>query len=306
MKTFSFHSGPGPNPTRYLFNDPKHLALQSHEVWIRYYALNEKQQVIAFVWVHVVGALAASPLRAPFGSFEFDQRCEPIVLFNFISYVQEELIRIGVKKILLKNPPDTYHPSQQALLTTFLLNQGFTVKQAELSSIIPVTATVYETHLSDWENRKLKQAKTAKLRFQQHPITDLPILYSFIETCRKEKNYLLSMSLDAVQQVANNFPKKVLLFSVSQQTERAAACIALQVSDDIVYTFYYDHAAAFQVFSPVVLLMEGIYEYCQGSNIRVLDLGTASINGEPNFPLLTFKNHLGGLPSTKLTFEKEC
>lgn len=304
MKTYSFHSGPTETNAKYLFNTPKHLALQASEGWLCYYALNEKGKCLAFVWINASNEIALSPLHAPFGSIETDADIEPKVLYEFIEYVVQSAKSSGLKKIFLKNPPEVYNSPTSNLLTTFLLNQGFNITQAEISSVIPVSSDLYSNKISDWEHRKLKQAKAAGLHFSQSSSEALDKIYAFLETCRKEKGYSLSMSLENVKNLQQTFTDQILFFSVLLENQLAAACIAIQVSRDILYTFYYDHLKAFDGYSPVVLLVEGIYQHCQSNNIRLLDLGTAALNTQPNFSLLTFKNNLGGIPSSKFTFLK--
>ena len=305
MKTYSFHSGIIETNAKYIFNTPQHLALQASEGWTCYYTLNQKRECIAFVWINVTTLVAYSPLRAPFGSIETTSDIEPKVLYDFLAYVVSAAKTSRLKKLLFKNPPEVYNASSSSLLTTFLLNQEFSITQAEVSSVIPITTNSYSEKITEWEHRKLKQAKTAGFRFAQTDATQLDRNYTFLETCRKEKGYSLSMSLHNVQTLLQTFPDKILLFSVEQDNQLAAACIAIQVSVDVLYTFYYDHAKAFDSYSPVVSLLEGIYQYCQSNNTQLLDLGTAALNNQPNFPLLTFKNHLGGIPSSKFTFSKE-
>lgn len=305
MKTYSFHEGLIDTRAKYIFNSPKHRALQSNERWKCLYARDEKESLVAFLWVNIVGEVAHAPARAPFGSIEVDAHLEPKGLYDFITYVVETLNVLGVKKLVLKNPPALYNTPYSALLITFLLNQGFSIEQAEVSSIIPVSPAPYANLVAEWELRKLKQAKTNSLFFQQKEGSHLQSIYSFIKSCRKDKGYTLSMSLADLTALYTAFPEQLLLFAVSQESALAAACIAIQVSDDVLYTFYYDHAKTYDAFSPVVMLMEGIYHFCQAKQIHLLDLGTAALDRQPNFPLLAFKAHVGGIPSSKLTFVKE-
>lgn len=305
MKTYTFHAGLPNTYTKYIFNSPEHRALQSSEGWKCLYALDEKESIVAFLWVNIAGEVAHAPLRAPFGSIEVDVNLESKGLYDFIGYVAETLYGLGIKKIVLKNPPALYDASYSALLSTFLLNQGFSIEQAEVSSVIPVSDTPYANLVTEWEHRKLKQAKANSLFFQSQKGSHLQTIYSFIKACREEKGYNLSMPLPDLAKLSKAFPDRLHLFSVSHEADLAAACIAIQVSNDILYTFYYDHAKAYDAYSPVVMLIEGIYHFCQSQNIRLLDLGTAALNKQPNFPLLTFKAHIGGMPSPKLTFVKE-
>jgi len=302
---FTFHSGDYSPKANYLFNDRKHLLLQAEQGWKCFYVLDGKQQCVAFVWLHIEEEVASSPLKAPFGSLEFTEGVSSKTLFDFLQFLESELRNLGVKKVIIKNPPDAYESSKTALLKVFLINLGFTVSHAEVSSVIKVNDVEYSNYVTDWEIRKLKQAKTDGFCFQQNNIQEISTLYTFIEKCRTEKGYKLSMSLSQLSSLQNAFPENVLLFSIVKQNQLVAACIGLQVSKDILYTFYYDHGASYHAYSPVVTLMEGIYTFCQQHAIHLLDLGTASLEGQPNFSLLDFKLHLGGVPSAKLTFQKE-
>lgn len=305
MKTYTFHTGPTDTHARYIFNNAKHRNLQSKEGWKCMYVQNEKGSLAAFLWINISGNIAHAPLRAPFGSFEADANLSPRVLYDFIAYVIDSLKTDGVTKIVVKNPPDIYNLSASALLNTLLLNQGFTIMDAEVSSVIPVSTAPYADLITEWEHRKLRQATASEFSFQQHDSPHLESIYSFIESCRQEKEYTLSMSLPELKQLQTTFADQVMLFAVSKESVLAAACIAIQVSDDVLYTFYYDHTKAFDTYSPVVKLVEGMYHYCQVQQIHLLDLGTAALNRQPNFPLLSFKMNIGGIPSAKLTFVKE-
>jgi hypothetical protein len=305
LKAYTFHIGDFPTTATYLFNRPGHLHLQSKLGWKCCYALDLHSNCAAFIWFCISDKQALSPLKASFGSVEFTESLPPKILFEFFQYAVLQLQRIGVSGIQIKNPPDIYDIKKNALISVFLQNIGFEVSAAEVSSIIPVTETPYRDGLSSWEVRKLRQAKSKRLTFHQHALNDVGQVYRFIAQCRLEKAYSLSMSLEQVIDLSTTFPNEILVFSVQKEQEMAAACIAILVRKDILYTFYYDHGTAFHSLSPVVLLMEGMYGYCQLHKIRLLDLGTAALGGQPNFNLLEFKQNLGGIPSAKLTFQKK-
>jgi hypothetical protein len=94
------------------------------------------------------------------------------------------------------------------------------------------------------------------------------------------------------------------LFGVYHGQELAAASISIRVSKRIVYNFYSAHPRKFDFLSPVVMLIKGMYGWSQKHHIELIDLGTSTLAGQPNFSLLDFKLRLSGRPATKLTFEK--
>ena len=57
--------------------------------------------------------------------------------------------------------------------------------------------------------------------------------------------------------------------------------------------------------SPVVMLYDGIYKFCQERNYRIFDFGTASIEGNKQPGLFLFKENLGGEVCLKSVFSKQ-
>lgn len=112
------------------------------------------------------------------------------------------------------------------------------------------------------------------------------------------------MTLEQMLRDTGRFSQNYLLLSVQKDNAIVAASIAVRVSTEILYNFYADHDRAYDAISPVVMVVKGLYEYCLEQNMKMLDMGTSAVNGKPNFGLLNLKMRLGGIPSTKLTFEK--
>lgn len=306
MKSYSFHSDENVAiQPHYIFNHPSHLLLQSNDGWKCFSVRDEKQKTIATLWLHFKDEIGQSPFRAPFGSVEFIEPCDTSILYEFIAFIVRESRNVGVQKLSLKYFPESYDARHHSLVSSVLFNHGFTIDLSEISSVIPITNTPYDNHVTEWEKRKLKQAKTAHLRFKKNSNDDLKNVYQFISDCRQGKNYQLSMYWEDLEKLAFTFPEAIHCFSTNLYDQVASACIAIQVSKDVLYTFYYDHSKDFHQLSPVVLLIEGIYDFCKASHIRLLDLGTATVNNQPNFPLLRFKQHLGGQPSLKLIVSKQ-
>lgn len=305
MKTYTFHTGDYSPIASYLFNQPKHTQLQSEKVRKCFYVLDNYQNCTCFIWFFIDNQKALSPLKAPFASVEIIEPISNKILYSFITYCLDELVKLGVKRVSIKNPPTIYDETKSATLNVMLQNLGFQLAVAEISSIIQVSKDDYITRLTSWEIRKLKQSKAAGLTLKMNPLSDLETVYGFIKRCREKKEFELSMSIEQLIAMHVLFPNEIILFTIVKEHEIVAACISILVRKDILYTFYYDHDSNYNLFSPVVLLMDGIYEHCFKNSVSLIDLGTAALNGQPNFNLLDFKQNLGGKPSAKYTFEKE-
>lgn len=306
-----FFKGNFPEGYRYdfdpfLFNLPANLSLQDREGWISFYAVRtERKLVKGHVHFHIQDGIAVSPYRNPFGCFEFSDALTPKELYDFIRYVEEGLQKRDVSRIEIKCYPQLYHGARAAMLSTFLVNHGFKVQSAELSACIQVSPSKLFESLSSWEKRKLRQQRKSELRFSQVPMTRFREVYHFIESCRLERKQSLSMTIGQLEAVVKTFPDAFILFGAFDNQAFAAASISIRINKTILYNFYSAHAKLYNNLSPVVGMVEAMYEYCQQEGITLLDLGTSSLRAKPNFALLDFKINLGATPSSKFTFYKD-
>lgn len=309
MKNYSFHEGT-PNPSyeydfeQSLFNLLDHRLLQHEEGWITFTVIHEKhKKIVAAIHFNITGSEAKSPLKSPFGSLEFSESVPAEVIFKFLQFIEVRLKAKGIEKIAIKNPPHL-QGGKSALLYTFLFNLGYHVAEAEIGAAISITQADFVSSLNAWEKRRLRQAQDAGLIFRQLDIGRAEEVYDFILKCRQEKEYELSMDSKSLQQAIEKFPERYLLFGIMDHEQLVSASIAIVVTKNVLYNFYADHSKAYDLLSPVVMLVKGIYDYCAEQDIHTLDLGTSALHGKPNFRLLDFKMHLGAQPSMKITVEK--
>ncbi len=311
MKELKFIEGALPKGFKpdfesFLFNEESHRLVQSLQGWKSYHLLREdKKKALAAVHFFLEGHAARSPYKAPFGSVQFSKSLQPGELYEFLKQVEASLKDRGIKKIQIKNPPQAYLPGISSVLEVLLLNLGYRIFQAEISSSITVARTKYDQRVEAWELRKLKQGKKAKLRFQEIPQSWIEEVYGFVLACREERQQSLSMTLSDLMRTIRGCPERFVLFGVYDGKELAAASIAIRINRRILYNFYSAHPRRLDYMSPVVSLIQGIYGWSQKQHIALIDLGTSSLEGQPNFSLLEFKFRLGGIPSAKLIFEKE-
>ncbi|HET9054286.1 MAG TPA: GNAT family N-acetyltransferase, partial [Cyclobacteriaceae bacterium] len=208
-----------------------------------------------------------------------------------------------IKSVVLKNQPDVYAAEKNTRLAHVLNKLGYATAE-ETSAVIPVGHRLFGDDLHKSERKRLRKCREHGLTFEVMPADQLSKIYGFLEVCRQEKGYSLSMSLPEMQALINVFPERILLTAVIDKHKLVAANISIRVYNHVLYNFYHDHASEYDLLSPVVLLNEGLYEFCQKEKIQLLDLGTSNVNGELNESLLNFKLNLGAKTSRKLTFTK--
>lgn len=288
--------------TNYLFNHPDHLFLQASENW-KVFGLKVNGKAALQLAFHIKGGIAQSPLKAPFGSLQSKGRITSGHLNFFLKSIETSLNETDERqKIIIKNYPEAYQVTTTQLLYNNLSALGFRAR-TEISSIIAVDKMEFERKIKISERQKLLKCK-ARLRFQPVPVSRLKEMYRFIETCRRQKNHSLSMSLPELQETIKKFKNDFLLFGVSEDETWVAAAIVIRINKKILYTFYYAHASDFNRISPTVFLISGIYSFAQKNQFQKIDLGTSMNGKQINEPLLHFKESVGAKPSPKYIFEK--
>lgn len=264
-----------------------------------------KSLAVAAVHFHIDGPVARTPYKAPFGSLECSENIGPKVLYRFLENVQHRLQEGGAKDIFIKNPPCAYAPGKWALVETFLLNLGYAISEAEVSVVIPVRDKAFSEMIRHSEKLRWRQGKEAGFHFQNLALDRLEEVFQLIAACHAEKGYSLSITQAELERTAKVFPDRYVLSGVFQGEKIVAAAVSIRINEDVLYNFLFNHEKALNHLSPPVLLMEGIYTFCRQNSIRLMDLGTSALQGNPNFPLLDFKLRMGGVPASKFTFHKE-
>ncbi|TGD80635.1 GNAT family N-acetyltransferase [Hymenobacter wooponensis] len=294
--------------TPFLYLTPAHLALQQAPgEWLHFHLEDQRSN-------HTVGqfqaflaegdTVAYSPWQAPFGGAQLAPGLPADVVASFLTVVEAQLIQRGVQRLQVRSYPLAYDEAGGAQLTQALTQQGFRITQTELNNHLPLQEE-FVARLHPSERRRLRKCERHGFQFEQEPPLLLPLAYEFLNRCRQEKGQHLSLPLERLQELFRLFPQHYFLFSVRDASgEWVALTVAIRVNDEVLYNFYPASPLAYNAFSPVVLLNAGLHAFGKASGMRILDLGTSMLPEGPNYSLLQFKRHLGGVLSLKLTFEK--
>jgi len=291
---------------RFLFNEERHRSASASGHWKTFCLIHEQaQQVVAQIHFQVADSIAFSPARAPFGSIEFSDSLLPETLLSFWTATEQNLKSAGVKKIVIKDTAHQYRPGPAALLTVLFLSTGFSLSNTEINSAINVDAENFESKISYAEVKRMRRCQQEKMEFQILSLGMLEEVYAFIQSCRHQRGMSLSMTFPQLRDTIKNCHDDFFLFGIFQNAKLMAASVSVRVSNRILYDFYHAHAKSVDQLSPVVLLLKGMYEFCQKNKFELLDLGTSAVDQQINFGLLNFKTQIGGQLSVKLTFEKD-
>ena len=309
MKELRLHEGELPEEIREaaelsLFNRQCHLRSQKNSALHSFYFVSG-ETALASIHFNIENSIAISLPHVPFGSVEFSKALRPETLSDFLEQVESRLLAINVRKIIIKNPPHIYSKEQLSLLNFVFLNKKYKVTHTVLTASIIVGQDSFRARIKANELRRLKKCERENFSFRELSIMDMEIVYDFIYDCRQERNQSLSMKREELRQTINFCNQDFFLFGVFAENEMIAASITVLVNKNVLYNFYPAYLHAYHAFSPTVMLIEGMYKWCQSKEITLLDLGSSVLEGHTNFSLLNFKLNVGGSLSMKLTFEKE-
>ena len=200
-----------------------------------------------------------------------------------------------------KLAPQGHDGAHFATTYNVLTRLGFKVSQHDLNYERPVIGLgAFENGLSRGEQKHLHACDRAGWRAELTPLDHG--LYGVIADNRIRKGRALSMSYDAVKAMDTTFPGALLCFRITRNIDLASA-ICLRLSPDIVYVYAWGDIAGCE-HSPIVMLAAGIYDWCAGEGVKIMDIGTATEDGVPNPGLTAFKERLGFRPSLKLTMSR--
>ena len=290
----------------FLFNEPHHLRSQPCSEGFTFRLLHPaRQRIEARFSLFIQHRTGLSPCRAPFGSVEFGGQLATEALDFFLDGIETFVRSRELSALRITGYPFAYAPEPAQILTQRLLNRGYAVVQAEKNFHLPVGEVPFEQGLHPSEKRRLKKCRRAGFIFTEEAQPDVDCVYNFVAASRQPRGFSVSLDRAVLNDLFERFPANYKVFTVRDADRLAALTVAVVVNHRILYSFYPAHDARYQAFSPVVLLMEGVYGFCQRHSFGLLDLGTSPDGGNPNYGLIRFKQHLGAHVSLKLSFEKK-
>jgi hypothetical protein len=115
----------------------------------------------------------------------------------------------------------------------------------------------------------------------------------------------MTMDLPGFLEMTRVFPDRIHCFAVFNPSDLSivAASICISINPDILYVFYWGDALSNLSYSPITLLASKIYDFARENSYSILDVGTSTINNNPNYGLINFKKNMGFEESIKLTLE---
>ena len=284
-----------------LFNGPGFFQMHASERQGAYFEWEQDGKVAASIhFTEVEPGFWRSPARGTYGGLVWVPGLGLESLLGFHEAVLARLRAMEASRLEVLPAPMAHDPTAFATQTYLLRACGYETSQCDLNHSLEIDEQPLAERMSYGNLKRLRKGVREGLIAQALPATDLPEVYDTIAANRTSKGHEMSMSLSQLKAMADGFPDAVKLFGCRLGGELVAAAVCLQVEKGVLYVFYWGDRPGYANLSPVVTLADAIYAHCQTEGTRLLDVGTSTVDREPNLGLIQFKSGLGFSASLKV------
>lgn len=286
----------------YFFNTYEFHVKNHKEEQLLTFFLKKNDKIITQILLVKERNILKSTSYSPFSFF---QNTSLIFIKNLLEYIFNWANLNDIQQIIFKTPPSSYLEKSSEIYE-LLKGYGFNILLKDVNFYLLVDQQEFRNKIARAERSKLNKCIKSGFLFKETNLDDYAKIYQILKSCRDRKGYEISMNENHLKKMIHAFSQQYKLFVVKNtKGEILAASVAIIVNSRTLYTFYWGDDCTFRKYSPVVFLLEGIYQYCQKHKIQLMDLGTSSLKGKVSEGTFRFKKHLGGNEEEKLIFYKE-
>lgn len=288
-----------------LFNLPEFYHLHK-TVNSFYFSFFYNEKLIGLThFTEVENGVFRSPYRGTFGGINFKEELDLQVKHECVRLLVKYFEMGSAKKIEIVTAPFAHNLHESTSLFNSLLNHKFEVSNHEINYTLEVDEQALIEKMM--RNNKKRFNKCLREGFEFEKVSgrdEVMAVYETIKVNREGKGYKMSMHFDQILEMQNLFADNMYFFNARQNGDSAASSICIKLNNKVLYVFYWGDKPGFEQYSPVVFLANGIYEFASKNGFGLMDAGTSSVEGYPNFGVATFKENLGFTTSPKLTYTR--
>lgn len=229
--------------------------------------------------------------------FEFFEICFNVIL----TYIK----KLKIDKVVIKAPPVLHSTTVHSLQNNILVRNQFAISSEDINYSINLSASShgFVDNLKYSSKKKLKQSTNLNLVFKTLTVDRFDQAYTLLELNRSTKHRSLSISRSKLHDLIISFPENFLIFGLFDHLSNlVASSISIRVNSDILYVLYWGDHPNYRDSSPIINLAMNIFNYALKKNYKIMDIGTSTINSQPDYGLMNFKSNIGFIPHSKSTW----
>jgi hypothetical protein len=206
---------------------------------------------------------------------------------NLVAYLKNH----HYKKVILTQTPLIYYKSPHQYLDFVLVKKGFTYLKREVTAVIPLDAADPLLTFHADARRSTKKALREGVRVSISD--DLTTFYKILKrNLSMRHNVSPTHTLRELKKLKSIYPEDIILFAAFRKNRMLGGIVIFVANPRVLLAFYISHDNKYQAYRPVNLLFYEVLKWGHTRGFKYLDLGTFTLNMEPNWGLGRFKeNH---------------
>jgi hypothetical protein len=231
--------------------------------------------------------------------------------FNHAHHLADSLVKYaksaGFKTLTLTPPPSLYSDWPSDVLDFHLLKKGFRYAKREITQAIPLdygSADPFDT-LCNKTRTAVRKAVKEGLKVDEDILlsdANLETFYPLLWDNRQRLGVTPTHSLEELKRLRDLVPGQLSLSLVRHGKKAIAGILNFVINPRVLLIFYVCHDWEYQELRPVPLLIYRSMLWAHSRGFRHLDFGTSTLNMEPNWGLLKFKENFGSRGYFRDTF----
>lgn len=190
--------------------------------------------------------------------------------------------------------PQIYYRRPSNYIDFALIQNGFSYRKREISSVIPLNMDRREILNTFRESSRRAVRRAYKLGVKVQESTRYDLFYQILKkNLRLRHNVTPTHTLEELDVLRRLFPERIKLFAAEHHGRMAAGVVIFICNPQVVLAFYISHDEAMQNVRGVNALFHAIIDWGITSGFLYLDFGIFTVNEDPNWGLARFKESFG-------------
>lgn len=295
-----------PAPQAGLFSQPAffrlHAMSDATDALLQLHDIETGRVEGSLVLAEVAPGEWRSPRRGTYGGIDMAAPYRLEVIDALVENALDWLRNRGARRLTVLVPPLCHDAHLGALVFNSLARHGLTEVSQELDYFRSVGGEAFEDRIDRGNAKQLRKAERAGLEAGTEPASECESAFAVIVANRQSRGYPVTSDWSSIRKMLEVLPERFRIFGVREGGALIAAAICLVVAEKVLYVWYWGEMPGSEHLSPVTMLARRIYNHCQESGFGIMDVGTATLDGQPNPGLMRYKSNLGCAPSLKLSF----
>ncbi len=248
-------------------------------------------------------------LKSPFGSSfgGFITKEDSLVdasemIIAILQYAQEK----NIGRIKVTPSPQCYLTKLNSNFDFALLKNGFNLVNRDLCQVVDLQNKKEEEIFSSYSYACQKQIRKAEREgFKIQENSDLEEFHALLVENRQRHGVKPTHTLQDLQKLFELIPKDLKLFGIYLGEELQAGMLCLKANERVLLNFYTCQIEKAVGLGISNLLVHESLIWALKAGYRTYDFGTSSLQMEPNFGLIRFKESFGSGSILRDTYQWE-